>query len=325
MGMSRVPVPARSEWTTSSIEEAHALVAAAYTDSHLRVRGSAEGFRYEYSRYDIGPVRFDRITNTLHTDYWSAPIGCAVVTRVLARTIDIEIGRRDSRFGRGDIFLAAHPYAGHHTLLRGSRLELVSIDVPLLQEVAGDAGPPGELLSRLRFGHRLAPGGARYWQHTVNYLTRSLPANPAAEASPLVVGAAGRMVAAALLAAATTERASARPADRTDATPATLGRAFAFIEANPDLDISVADIARAARVTTRAVQLAFRKHLDTTPTAYLRRVRLDHARQELRSAVTGDGTTVSAVAARWGYFNPSRFTAHYRLTYGELPSQTLRD
>jgi hypothetical protein len=32
----------------------------------------------------------------------------------------------------------------------------------------------------------------------------------------------------------------------------------------------VADIAAAARVTTRAVQLAFRRHLDTTPTDYLR-------------------------------------------------------
>jgi AraC-like DNA-binding protein len=322
--MTRMPLPARSEWVTTDIDEAHDLITAAYTDSHLRVRGSADGFRYEYSRYDIGPVRFDRITNTLHTDYWSAPVGRVVVTRVLARTMDIEIGRRDSRFGRGDIFLAAHPERGHHTLLRGCRLQVVSIDVPLLHEVAGDTGTPAELLSRLRFGHRLAAGGARYWQQTVNYLTRSLPANPAAEASPLVVGAASRMVAAALLAAVTPERASAGPADRGDATPATLRRAFAFIETNPDLDISVSDIARAARVTPRAVQLAFRRHLDTTPTGYLRRVRLDHARQDLRAAVPADGTTVSAVAARWGYFNPSRFTAHYRATYGELPSQTLR-
>ncbi|MET9260851.1 helix-turn-helix domain-containing protein [Amycolatopsis sp. NPDC004079] len=61
--------------------------------------------------------------------------------------------------------------------------------------------------------------------------------------------------------------------------------------------------------------------IETTPMAYLRRVRLDHARAESR-AVPGQ-TTVTRVAARWGYTRPSAFTAHYRAAYEELPSQTL--
>ncbi|MFI6180577.1 hypothetical protein ACIA8R_33925 [Nonomuraea sp. NPDC051191] len=44
-------------------------------------------------------------------------------------------------------------------------------------------------------------------------------------------------------------------------------RAIAYLEAQPDQDITVADIAAAAHVTVRAVQLAFRRHLDTTPLA----------------------------------------------------------
>jgi transcriptional regulator GlxA family with amidase domain len=85
----------------------------------------------------------------------------------------------------------------------------------------------------------------------------------------------------------------------------------------------VAEIARAASVTPRAVQLAFRRHLDTTPTAYLRRVRLEQAHRQLRDATPGDGITVAEVAARWG-FTPSRFTERYRAAYGVLPSHTLR-
>jgi AraC-like DNA-binding protein len=320
-----MPAPVRYERMTTSIEEAHAIVTAAYADGRLRVRGSPEGFRYEYSRYDIGPVRFDRVANTLHTDYWSAPLGVLQVCRVLARTVEIEFAQQHSRFGRGDIFLASPPDSGRHAVVMGARLQLVSIELPLAQEVAGGTGSQAQLMATLRFGHRLPPESSRYWQHTVDYLTRSLPADPAAESSPLVVGAASRMVAAALLAATATEPPAGTPADRTDATPATLRRAVAFIEANPDLDITVSDIARVARVTPRAVQLAFRRYFDTTPMAYLRQVRLHYARQDLSTAAPGDGTTVRTVAARWGYFNHSRFTAHYRDAYHELPSQTLRD
>jgi transcriptional regulator GlxA family with amidase domain len=85
---------------------------------------------------------------------------------------------------------------------------------------------------------------------------------------------------------------------------------------------TVADIAAAAFVTMRAVQLAFRKHIGTTPTGYLRRVRLDHARRDL---VSGDPAreTVTAVAYRWGFPSPSRFAAYYREAYGVLLSHTL--
>jgi AraC-like DNA-binding protein len=58
--------------------------------------------------------------------------------------------------------------------------------------------------------------------------------------------------------------------------------------------------------------------------AYLRRTRLEYAHQELGAAIPGDGTTVTDVAARWGYANLSRFTSSYRRAYGELPSHTLR-
>jgi AraC-like DNA-binding protein len=44
----------------------------------------------------------------------------------------------------------------------------------------------------------------------------------------------------------------------------------------------------------------------------------------LLAAQLGDGTTIAAVAARWGYARAGRFAAAYRKEYGETPSQTLR-
>jgi transcriptional regulator GlxA family with amidase domain len=43
-----------------------------------------------------------------------------------------------------------------------------------------------------------------------------------------------------------------------------------FVDDNAHRDISITDIASAVHVTIRAAQLAFRRHLSTTPTAYLR-------------------------------------------------------
>jgi transcriptional regulator GlxA family with amidase domain len=85
-----------------------------------------------------------------------------------------------------------------------------------------------------------------------------------------------------------------------------------------------AEIAAAAGVTIRAVQLAFRRHLDTTPLGYLRRVRLDYAHRQL-AAADPQHESVTAVAYRWGFANSSRFAAYYRQAYGVLPSHTLRN
>jgi transcriptional regulator GlxA family with amidase domain len=111
--------------------------------------------------------------------------------------------------------------------------------------------------------------------------------------------------------------------DQPRAVTGTVGRAVAFIEERAGDDIGVTDIAGAAFVTVRAVQLAFRRYLGTTPLGYLRWVRLERAHQQLLSA-DPDRTTVTAVAADWHFTNASRFSAYYRAAYGVSPAQTLR-
>ena len=116
---------------------------------------------------------------------------------------------------------------------------------------------------------------------------------------------------------------STTPYDRTDYKPVLLARAIEFIDANAANDISLADIAEAVHVTPRAVQYMFRRHLDTTPLQYLRRVRLHHAHQELLGADRMQ-ETVTAIAARWGFVHTGRFAVLYRQTYGQSPHTTLR-
>ena len=166
-------------------------------------------------------------------------------------------------------------------------------------------------------------GRAQQWRDTAQ-LVDGLLADSEAAAAPLILGPAARLLAATALAVfpntAITEPASN---DRRDARPQTVRRAVAFIDEHAHEDITVADIAAAASVTTRAVQLAFRRHLDTTPLDYLRRVRLDHAHHDLLTADPAQDS-VTAIAYRWGFPSPSRFAARYRQAYGVPPGHTLR-
>ncbi|MGW6499974.1 AraC family transcriptional regulator [Nonomuraea angiospora] len=106
--------------------------------------------------------------------------------------------------------------------------------------------------------------------------------------------------------------------------PAALRRAQIYCEEHADERVSLRDIAAAARVSVRTLQHDFRNHLQTTPLAYLRQVRLTQAHADLeRIAQTGDRTTVTEVAMRWGFTHLGRFASLYRETYGRSPSSTL--
>lgn len=103
-----------------------------------------------------------------------------------------------------------------------------------------------------------------------------------------------------------------------------VGRAVEYIEAAAADDITLTEIAAAAFVSPRALQEGFRRHLETTPIAVLREVRLRRAHQELQDRAAVAGVTVSAVAAKWGFTNLGRFARIYRAEFGESPSDTLR-
>jgi transcriptional regulator GlxA family with amidase domain len=86
--------------------------------------------------------------------------------------------------------------------------------------------------------------------------------------------------------------------------------------------VRVAQLARAAGVSTRTVHRAFRRQLGASPIARIRDERLELARRQLLEAVPG--TTVTSVAFDWGFQHLGRFAAQYRSCFGERPSDTLR-
>jgi len=87
--------------------------------------------------------------------------------------------------------------------------------------------------------------------------------------------------------------------------------------------VHVGDLCRAASVSERTLQYAFKEVVGVTPVAYLIRLRLHRVRQALLAAGRGT-TTVSAVALDWGFWHFGEFARAYKACFGELPSDTLR-
>jgi AraC-like DNA-binding protein len=87
--------------------------------------------------------------------------------------------------------------------------------------------------------------------------------------------------------------------------------------------VYVTDLCRAAAVSERALEYAFKEVMGLTPVAYLTRLRLHRVRQALLLATHGS-TTVSAVALDWGFWHFGEFSRAYKDCFGELPSDTLR-
>jgi transcriptional regulator GlxA family with amidase domain len=165
----------------------------------------------------------------------------------------------------------------------------------------------------------------RHWARTIDYLT-DLLVNPEALAQPLILGSAARHLAATALTTFpnTAALGGECPRDHGNTGPPVLRQAVEYLESHAELDIGLADLASAVHMSPRALQYAFRRHLHSTPTEYLRQVRLRRARRDLLAADITRGDTVTSVALRWGFSSTSRFAHRYHTTYGELPSHTLR-
>jgi AraC family transcriptional regulator, ethanolamine operon transcriptional activator len=87
--------------------------------------------------------------------------------------------------------------------------------------------------------------------------------------------------------------------------------------------VRVADLCRAADVSERTLECAFRQVMDVSPMAFLKRLRLHRVRAALLAAEQAS-TRVSHEALKWGFWHFGDFSRAYRRCFGELPSHTLR-
>lgn len=99
--------------------------------------------------------------------------------------------------------------------------------------------------------------------------------------------------------------------------------ACALALASEDDVPSIADLCRQLQVSRRTLQYAFHEVTSLAPLAYLRTLRLNRVRQQLRGA-SDARTRITRVATDFGFTHLGQFSRDYRRLFGETPSTTLR-
>lgn len=252
------------------------------------------------------------------TDEWP----CYLVTQVKAGSARIGTTARAERCETGDVVLAVRPGRPCWAETEDAELSLAALTPAALFRITGDPASGGGPAVRFTSTRPRSPAAAAQWDTTIDYVTSTLNGVRCPDDAALVVSGAVSLLASTLLHVFPNTYADAQHVEQPQVSAPLVRRAIDFIQANCARDITMGDIAAAINVTPRAVQYMFRRHLDTTPMAYLRRVRLDRAHRDLLAA---DPTcdTVAAIAIRWGFAHTGRFSRVYRAEFGESPSVTL--
>jgi AraC family ethanolamine operon transcriptional activator len=91
----------------------------------------------------------------------------------------------------------------------------------------------------------------------------------------------------------------------------------------PDAPKTMLEVCSEIGVSPRKLEYCFRDVLGLSPNKYLRALRLNGVRRDLKRSRRTDAA-VQDVAARWGFWHLGDFSADYKRHFDELPSQTLR-
>jgi transcriptional regulator GlxA family with amidase domain len=95
-----------------------------------------------------------------------------------------------------------------------------------------------------------------------------------------------------------------------------------YIETHWDQPITIETLARATAASARSIFHHFRSCRGQSPMAFLKQVRLQHAKEMLERTDLNRSVTDTAIAC--GFGNLGHFAGDYFKRYGEHPSDTLK-
>lgn len=303
---------------TDDLSEARAVVGKAFCDHRLDIRAGRLDVRHDHvggaalslnvlgygAEVDINPGLLQR--------FYLLQLPLAGAARITHRGETVEAGvamgtilnpDRDTRMVWGE----------------GCRKLLLQVDKAHLERVAEDM-LGGPLPGAVRFDPRVDMGRAGGQQLRARVLSAARAASDGTlwRDSGLNEAWAERELAAALLENQPSNISHMLWRTRRTPTGREMRRALAFIHDHLADPIRVEDIARAAGVNARSLQLGFKAAFGCSPMRYLRDVRLDAARYRLMRRQGRESVTDAAFAC--GFTHLGRFSQDYRARFGHSPS-----
>jgi AraC-like DNA-binding protein len=303
---------------TSDPGVAHTWLRTTYPGYLPEETNSRRNFVFEAVHEQAGRSGVSRLRYSTSADNNVAP-DVLLVLRPWAGAMMVRLGREEVAIPPGaSVLLPAQQAVS--VLWADTDAGCVCLNVEDVERVAVETTGLDSLELRFTGLRPMLPGLDRRWNDTVQAVTRAALRNRSTTAGPVLTGQLAQRLAEAVLGTfPSTLLASHRRVPPDHATPAVVRRAVDFVDANAERELTTSDIAAAAGIGPRGLQAAFLRHQDSTPTAYVRRVRLDRAHRELAGSDPADRDTVPDIAARWGFPQPSAFVAAHQQVYGRPP------
>jgi len=101
-----------------------------------------------------------------------------------------------------------------------------------------------------------------------------------------------------------------------DLLPDWLHRLLREMKTRPDVRLIENDLIKVTGVDVTTIRRYFREHLKTTPLAFHRRIRLEHARRLIEA-----GESYIQAAYACGYESPSGFRTAFKQAFGKTPGE----
>jgi AraC family ethanolamine operon transcriptional activator len=291
---------------------------------------AATARRWDQHYTQIGPGRFSGRVVQVHTARlqfgtvtWSAGVlACgAVPGGAVSILLPLDLPRSGRIAGRpiGRAEIATQGDREEFDFWTGgaSRFVVVSVERGLLDAVAGSLfGAPW---AEVAAGELVLPLGAPHAAAAeLSGLFAAARREPGCLATPARAAWLEQAALVALLHRLDRPRHPAHPAARHRLAK----RAEEFLMANLHRPLTIGELCAATGAAERTLHLGFRERFGLPPIAFLKVLRLNGARRELRRP--DETASVTQVATAWGFFHFGEFAAAYRRLFGELPSATLR-
>lgn len=319
--------PYRLSIATDDPDVAHAWLSDHYMPITGHFTGDSRYFEFRHWDNDLGRLRLSMLEQSMAGEFDGDRSSSAIlVAKPLSSTYRASHGPRETVHTRPGESVVHNPEKPIKSGIGPStRLRVLAFDRGLVNEVAREL--TGANLDHAGVGFSLSqplPEQRQMWQRATRYLDDEFCSTPAKRDSRPACHAVTRWMITILLHAFPNSALAHPPASGGHVGPATVRRAMSFIDESATDELNLTAIAAAVGENPHALHDAFHRTLNTTPMAYLQRVRLEHAHRELVDAEPGCDTTLADFARRWGYSLPRNFSAAYHQHYGEYPLETLR-
>ncbi|AZG46807.1 AraC family transcriptional regulator [Gordonia insulae] len=312
---------------SADVDEARQVGGRLYYPHSVDVLGDARKFSMHIDAARLGPVTLGWLTYDTEVQIETGPledsyhINIPFAGQLLTGSGSNRVVATKDR--------AAVYRADQGTILRGwgdtpSRMLAVKIDRNAVDEqlsaMLGQqiADPIGfDLALDISSGH-----GQQWWS-VVQALASTLRVSDSLFRNPMLAGSLTQSLIMGLLLASNHDYTDRLSVVGEAACPAAIAHAREYMHEHVDEHVTPQMVAQAVGLSLRALQSGFQKSLQTTPTRYMRDLRLRRARQDLLAADAAE-VGVAEVAFRWGFTHLGRFAGQYREMFGETPSNALR-